>query len=400
MAEMGSVSMTAMAPGRTVRERSGGVHAARRRPARVCQLVHSLNVGGAELLAATFARRLGGPDGVVFACLDEDGLLGETLRSEGYVVQSLSRRPGLDRACARRLAEFWIEHDVDLIHAHQYTPFVYAALARGLGRRPPILFTEHGRFFPDHPNWKRRLVSPWLVGKSDRVVAVGECVKRALVENDGVPARRVEVIYNGVDVDACDSTRVDREEARRSLGLRPGDLAILTVARLDSIKDHPTAMDAMARLKDHASAVLLLAGDGPERSSIEAGIASRGLEQRVRLLGTRRDVPKLLAACDVFLLNSVSEGIPLTVLEAMSAARAVVATRVGGLPEIVEENQTGLLVNTGSPLELSAALGRLLEDADLRQRLGTRGRQVARSRFGLEAMISAYDRLYEEMRAG
>src|SRR5947209_3520073 len=129
----------------------------------VCQVLHTLQVGGAEMLAARLARRLRGRCRFVFACLDGLGTLGEQLRGEGFPVEVVGRRSGLDYRCALRLAKVFRRESVDLVHAHQYTPFFYTLLARLLCRRPPVLFTEHGRHYPDYPRPKRMVVNRLLL---------------------------------------------------------------------------------------------------------------------------------------------------------------------------------------------------------------------------------------------
>lgn len=366
----------------------------------ICQLVHSLNVGGAEILAERFARRIATWGRVVFGCLDEKGVLADRLEGEGFRVACVGRRSGLDLACAWRLGRFIKEEKVALVHAHQYTPFFYAALARQLRGGPPILFTEHGRFFPDFPNRKRMLINPWLLRRRDRVVAVGECVRAALVHNEGIPRERIEVIYNGVDLERVNLPAA-RADARAELGLAEESFGILMVARLDPIKDHRAAVAAMARLRaKRPNARLFLAGDGPERANIERAAREHGASDIVRLLGTRRDIPRLLAAADAFLLTSVSEGIPLTVIEAMGASLPVVATRVGGLPEVVTDGETGFLVPSGDAAAIAAALDRLAGDPDLRRRLGASGRVQALARFREEEMMDRYDALFRALAPG
>ncbi|HEY8505013.1 MAG TPA: glycosyltransferase, partial [Gemmataceae bacterium] len=241
-------------------------------PATVCQVLHTLKVGGAEVLAARLARRLGGRFRFVFACLEEAGALGEQLRDEGFRVAVIGRREGLDGRCPLRLARFFRAEGVALVHAHQYTPFFYSAAARLLYRRPPILFTEHGRHFPDYPRRKRKLANRLLLRRRDRVVAVGGAVRKALIDNEGIPAARVRVVYNGIDTDRfAPSAAADREDARRELGLAPGDFAVLQVARLDYLKDHPTAVRAVGRVAGVLPGTrLLLAGEGPELEKVRA----------------------------------------------------------------------------------------------------------------------------------
>ena len=185
------------------------------KPITVCQLLHSMNVGGAEVLAARLVRRLCGSFRFVFACLDEVGPLGEELRDDGFLIALLGRKPGLDWGCPIRLARLLREERVDIVHAHQYGPFFYGLTTRLLGLRRPILFTEHGRHQPDFPRPKRMLVNRLLLSRQDRVVGVGASVRQALVANEGIPARRIKVLYNGIDVDAFAAQQIGRKLAER-----------------------------------------------------------------------------------------------------------------------------------------------------------------------------------------
>jgi sugar transferase (PEP-CTERM/EpsH1 system associated) len=371
------------------------------RGATIVQLLHALTVGGAEVLAARLARRLRDEYRFVFVCLDGLGELGEQLRGAGFPVHVLGRRPGLDWRCPLRLARVLGRERADLVHAHQYTPFFYGLMGRLLCRRPPVLFTEHGRWLPDIRRPRRILANRLLVERRDRIVGVGKSVRQALIRNEGLPARRVGVVYNGIDVHAFGDTRHDRPAVRREIGLGPHDLAILQVARLDHLKDHATAVRALARVaRERPEARLVLIGEGPERAKIEACVREYKLAGRVVFLGLRRDVARLLAAADLFLLTSISEGIPLTVLEAMAAGLPVVSTRVGGVPEIVADGQTGLLAPAGDDEALAAVILQLAGNENLRRQLGDAGRERARTRFSEERMVGEYARIYEEMLHG
>jgi glycosyltransferase involved in cell wall biosynthesis len=344
------------------------------------------------------ARQLRRDFRFVFVCLDELGALGQELRAEGFPVWVLERRPGLDWRCPLFLARLLERERVSLLHAHQYTPFFYALAARLLCRRPPVLFTEHGRWYPDYPRRKRILANRLLLERRDRVIGVGEAVRQALIRNEGIPARRVEVIYNGVDVAAFSRRTADREGLRREMGLAADDLVILQVARLDHLKDHATAIRTVERVVGLRPDVrLVLIGEGPERSSIEAQVRQRQLEPYVRLLGLHTDVARFLSAADVFLLTSISEGIPLTVIEAMAAGLPVVATRVGGVGEIVEDGQTGLLARAQDDRTLSAHVVRLAASPELRQQMGQIGRARAQVLFSGSRMHERYFQLYSEM---
>lgn len=364
----------------------------------VCQVLHSLNVGGAEVLAARLARQLREDCEFHFVCLDELGSLGEELRADGFPVTVLGRRSGFDWRCAWRLARSLRGARVDLVHAHQYTPFFYAATARQLYRRAPVLFTEHGRHFPDYPRRKRMLANRLLLSRRDRVVGVGRAVRQALIENEGIPDDRVDVIHNGIDTSRYSQAPPARDAVRHELGLENDDFVMLMVARLDYLKDHATAIRSLQRVvQSRPNARLVIAGDGPERTRIERQIEQAGLAAHIRLLGTRNDVERLLRAVDVFLLTSISEGIPLTAIEAMAAEVPVVATHVGGVGEVVDDRVTGLLAAAGNDAELASCLLRLSEMAHERRTMGIAGRERAVSLFSESRMHACYLALYREM---
>jgi glycosyltransferase involved in cell wall biosynthesis len=364
-------------------------------------LLHTLHVGGAEVLAARLARRFAPSFRIVFACLDELGTLGEDLQRDGFPVHVLGRKPGLDWRCVIRLGKVLRQEGVDVIHAHQYTPFFYALLGRWFAGRPPILFTEHGRHFPDERRTKRVIANRILLSRRDRVVGVGEAVRQALIMNEGIPPHRVDVVYNGIDFERYRKNGADRLGIRREIGLACDDLVILQVARFDYLKDHATALQALKKVvESQPNARLVLAGDGPERGLIEKTIAELGLGDHVRLLGTRKDVARLLAAADIFLLTSISEGIPLTLIEGMAARLPIVATSVGGVPEVVEDGKTGLLAPAGDGDALAGHLLRLAVNPTLRQEMGERGSVRAQSLFSESQMVAQYDAMCRTMIGG
>lgn len=367
----------------------------------ICHLLHGLTVGGAEVLAARLGRQMRERYRFVFACLDELGPLGEQLRADGFPVHLLHRRPGVDGKLTWRLRRFLKREGVDLVHAHQYTPFFYAAAARLPWRSPPILFTEHGRQYPDYPRHKRIFANRFLLRGRDRVVGVGEAVRQALIHNEGLPPTRVQVVYNGIAAADFAHASEERVSVRRELGLTADDFVLMLVARLDPLKDLATAVRTVERVaREQPGTRLLLVGEGPERAMVESLVRTKSLEKHVRLLGLRRDVAHLLAAADLFLLTSISEGIPVTVLEAMASGVPVVATSVGGLAEIITHGQDGFLAPAGDDAALAGHVLRLAQDAALHRNLVEAGRQCVRQRFCEVRMHAEYERLYAEMLHG
>lgn len=363
----------------------------------ICQLLHSLNVGGAEILASQYAEHSRDMARTIFVCLEKLGDLGQRLREQGAQIEVFQRQPGFDYRLTRDLGIFFREQRVDVIHAQQYTPFFYAALSRLPRGGPPILFTEHGRTFPDFRRPKRVLANRFLLRPRDRVVAVGNHVKQALIANEGISPNRIEVIYNSIDMDAFQNNADARAASRRELGMKDSDLVVMQVARLNHLKDHLTAVRAWQRLKIHPSIRLFFVGDGEERKAIEQLIDELGLRNSITLLGTRTDVARLLNAADVFLMTSVSEGIPLTLIEAMAIGLPCISTNVGGIREVIVDEATGLLCVAGDDESIANNVRRLANSSEQRRQFGAAGRSRAQELFSDGVMHDAYHRLYREM---
>jgi glycosyltransferase involved in cell wall biosynthesis len=361
-------------------------------------MLHVFNVGGAELLAKQLALACQDHFRPVFLCLDAMGSLGAELIDKGFIVEVVYRQPGFDYKCAGRIARFLDTHDVKLVHAHQYAPFFYTSIARMFKWNCPILFTEHGRDYPDYRRPKRVLANRLLLRRHDRVIAVGEHVREALVDNEGIPISRVEVIHNGVDVQRFNPARPNRLSVRASLGLREKEIGVIQVARLNRLKDYETAIRTMQIVCRSAPNVrYFIVGEGEERTKIEAMIRDVNMENQIRMLGLREDVAELLEGMDIFLLTSVSEGIPLTLIEAMSAQLPCVATRVGGIPEVVHDGTTGVLSDSGDCNKLSEALLKLIQSPSVRQRMGECGRKRAMELFQSDRMLGQYKVLYAQL---
>lgn len=373
-------------------------------------MLHRLYLAGAEVLAAALARQMRDRFDFLFLCLDEIGPLGNELSADGFPVINLSRKPGVDFSVARHIRSLVKQHHIQLLHAHQYTPFFYSAFSRGikgnLAARPRVLFTEHGRHYPDVRKIRRVLANKFLLRGADRVTAVGKFVKQALVKNEAIRENRIEVVYNGIDTDVfqVDTTGQVRREVRTELNIAQDRLVVLQVARFHPVKDHATAVRAFAAAAatfDVARRpLLLLVGDGDCKAEIEALVNELNITDCVRFLGVRSDIPRLMSAADLFVLSSLSEGISVTLLEAMGAAIPIAATDVGGNSEVVAHAISGLL----SPRSDHAAMGHniatLLNDSAMRQRMGLAGRQRLLATFTQTRMHQRYAAIYEEMTRG
>ncbi|MRG94851.1 glycosyltransferase [Polyangium spumosum] len=330
--------------------------------------------------------------------LDEPGELAPRLAPMDVPLRLLRRGQGLDPAVIGDLAELFGREGIDLVHTHNPRPHVHGALAalaarRVIGKRPRVVHTKHGRNYPDDAG--RVLASRMASALSDRIVAVSDDARRVALEIERGSARRLVTIRNGVD------TRVyepgDAARARQALDVPADVLHVGCVARLSAEKDHATLIQAFARVRtSHPGARLTLVGDGPEREALEALVKKFGLQGAVHFLGHRDDVPVLLPGFDLFTLASRTEGTSLTLLEAAAAGLPIVATRVGGNPEIVTHGETGLLVPAGEPAALADAISSVWTRPD-RAQMGRAGRALVQARYGIGQMISAYETLYAEV---
>jgi glycosyltransferase involved in cell wall biosynthesis len=361
-------------------------------------VVNSLNPGGTEKLVVEMSLAFCSEFGVVVLCLDEPGLWADDLRSRGIPVHCLWRQPGLDFAVAVRLANYFRRFNARIIHAHQTTPWFYAALSRLLHSGPKLLFEEHGRFFPEVKKLTRVLVNRLLVRKlTHRFVAVSRDIRERLREYEGLDAHRIEIIYNGVRTEPLLGPG-ERDALRSELGFTPGCFVIGTVGRFDPIKNLPMLVAGLARASKEVDALHgLLVGDGPVFPEIRSLVEKAGLRDRVRLTGFRGDARKLIGCMDLFVLSSFSEGTSMALLEAMMAGVPVVVTGVGGNPEIVVDGESGWVIPSNSVDALAAAILESAGDAQKRQKIAAAGKRRFEDQFAFDRMIESYRNQYRTL---
>ena len=363
---------------------------------RVGFVVHAMEVAGAETLVAASVRRLAHRIRPSILCLDAMGRLGGELLDEGFEVVCLGRRPGVDLRLVWRLAREVRERRIEVLHAHQYTPFFYSAMARLVpGTSARVILTEHGRHYPDVVSVRRRWANRLFLSRlANAVNACCDFSRRALSEVDGFAGDRIEIVENGVLVENYGCAR-DRAAVRRALGLDPDRRYVAAIGRFHPVKDQATLLHAFARFAEARKDVdLLLVGDGPLRTKLEGLARELGVTGRVRFMGFRPDVPRILSVVDVFVLTSLSEAASLTLLEAMASALPVVVTAVGGNPEIVRHGVEGLLVPRGDSEAAGVAILRILDDSARARAMGRAGRRRVEERYRLERTIDSYLELY------
>lgn len=354
---------------------------------RVVHLVLALEVGGLEKVVLNLAR-LAAPDAFEphVICLREPGALAPQFAALGVPVESLDC-PDLPKGRTLfRLIQRLRRLRPHVVHTHNPGPHLFGAAAARATGVPVVVHTKHGRNQPGRARavaWNR-LAS----ALSDGIVCVSEATADVARRVERVPRRKLRVIRNGIDLAAFPARP------------QPGGAAApaIHVARLQRIKDQPTLLKAVRLVADAEPGFRLdIVGDGPDRAALQALTKELGLTGHVRFLGERADVSALLSSASLFILSSLSEGVPLTLLEAMATGLPAVVTDVGGNREIVVPGETGLLVPPGNPAALAEAIRTLWTDPDQARRLGAAGRRRAEKEFDMRRVAARYESLYREL---
>jgi glycosyltransferase involved in cell wall biosynthesis len=364
-------------------------------PLRVMQVVLSLAPGGTERLVIDIVRFLK-QESVesVVCCLDDEGAWAEEARALGAPVVALQRGLGFRPGVGRSLAQLASHYAVDVIHCHHYSSFVYGQIGALLSAGPAVVFTEHGRLSDAPPSRKRRAINPLLGRLPAAIFAVSADLRLHMIA-EGFHESRVQVLHNGIEPGPMVNATAGRT-ARAALGLSNDELIVGTVGRLDPVKSFETLIQSLAIVRsEFHDARLVIVGDGAERASLEAEARRLQVDPAVIFAGHRQDVRALLPAFDIFANSSTHEGVSLTILEAMAASVPVVATRVGGTPEVVTPG-TGILVAPRSADQLAAALAELARDGDRRARIGEAARARVEASFTAKRMLTAYLASYRE----
>ncbi len=372
-----------------------------RKPA-LMYILESRSWGGAE---AYIRHVIEGLDreawDVSLACLPTEALapLLRWARRAGLRLHAL---PGERPQHLPALVTFFRTYRPDIAHFNLHHPFAcrYAILAATLAGIPVRIATNHLPTIP--PNvytWKGRLAL-WLAYRCVHVMLVdSETNRRRALAHYPIAPGKLRVVPHGIRVEDF-PTEGTRASVAAEFGLNAREPIVGTVGRLSFQKATEDFIEAAALLRQRfPDAQFLIVGEGERRAELEHLVEARGLRANVRFTGYREDVPRLLAAMDVFVLPSLYEGMPFSILEAMAAARPVVATRVDGVPEIVVEGETGMLVPPREPEKLAKAIGFLLAHPDHAREMGRRGRERVRTHFSWEHMVEMIGQLYGTLTA-
>ncbi len=357
----------------------------------IIHIVISLETGGLEKFVLDLIKATNDDINHKVICLERIGELASSSGLENVVC--LGIKPGLHWSAIMDICTIVRNANADLIHTHNEKAQFYGALS-GMFCRIPVVHTKHGK---NQTNFKSLFKNNLLSYLCTRVVAVSRDAALQCAVQEKIPASKVMTILNGVDTDAFKS-KIDKSTLKVSLGIGYGVPVIGIVARLAVIKDHASLFAACKILKDTCSDFkLLVVGDGPTKTDLFALSQTLGLNSTIIFTGTRCDIPDLMNAMDVFVLSSISEGISLTLIEAMSCELPVVATDVGGNSEVVVDGETGFLVPLQSPSLMAERIQQLLNNVELRKDFGKKGRLRAVEYFSIKRAARQYEELYHSI---
>jgi glycosyltransferase involved in cell wall biosynthesis len=369
---------------------------------RVLTLIDTLKSAGAERLSVQIASRLDPARFEPWFCASRwerrerspgtDALIAE-LHAAGVKLVPLHRRGRVDVWRWAPLVRTLRRERIDVLHAHMFTSNVWGTVLGRLSRTPVVVAHEHTWSFEGAP--LRRFLDRELIARfGDAFVACSGEDMRRMIEIEHIAPERLRLIPNGIAVPDAGSPH----DVRAELGVARDAPVVGAVGRLTAQKAFDVLLRAAARLRvEFPGLQVLIAGDGEQRAALQSLAEELDLRDTVRFLGVRSDVPDVLAALDVAALSSRAEGIPLAALEYMEAARPVVATRVGGLSEMIEDGVQGLLVQPGDPDALAGAIAQLLRDPARREAMGAAGRERRRREYDLDTMVRRVESLYEEL---
>jgi len=366
---------------------------------RVCHVVLSLDVGGLErnvINQVRYGRSLGQTVSVI--CLERPGMLASQVEELGGSVVCLHKQPGLRFNLIPRLRSVLRDLGPHILHTHQIPTLFYAGPAARCYGAARVVHTEHGL-----PLFAQRVRTRWLARFAGLHCDLFFCLTKEMATEVRkywiVSSRRVRLIHNGIVTERYREAG-DPQSLRRSLGIPAGATVIGSVGRLVEIKRYDLLIQSFARLKQHCpDAHLILIGDGPRKMELEQLVNELSVEKCVHFAGYQQNVNEYLHAMDCFALTSSSEGTPQAVLEASIARLPIVASRVGGLPEVIDDGRTGLLFPCGDQESLTQALLRLIQDKQLALRLGEAASLRVKSIYGIERMAKEYHNCYLQLTA-
>jgi len=360
---------------------------------KILHVINSLEIGGAERVAIDLCIGLSqrGKQSIL-ATIEGGGPLEEVLQKNHIYYKLMNKKSGFRPSLTYNFLKLFSEHNVKTIISHNYSPLRYSTVANIFYNKASIIHVHHARSFEEKNS--NPISERFLYRFAKHVVAVSSQLKSDMIHNDKINPDKISVIANGIDENTY-NINIDKSKKREDLNIDAGKLVLGVCARLSEQKGHTYLLQALAELNRTAQHKwqLLVIGDGPLKNELQNYAAELGISAHISFLGARMDVPELLKVIDIFILPSIWEGMPLTILEAMAAGKAIIASNVGGVPEVLENEVDGIIFPSRDIHALSIAIKRMMESEELRMEVSSKASQKFLKEFSLKRTLDKYEQL-------
>lgn len=359
-------------------------------------------IGGGPIHVLTLAKYLNKGKYNIFVTARKNGDFEKNVINSGAIPINISFNRKFSLSVPLRYIKLLKKYRIQIIHSHGATESFYSRLAGKFLKIPAIITTYHisieritdiNRFQKNIYKIIDRIGSIF----DDKIIAISNAVKKSLVFECWLPMHKIEVIYNGID-SLRFSEDTDGSKIIKELNLTSENKIIGIIARLSHEKSHMVLLKAMKQvIKDVPNAKLLIVGDGPLRESLTRSVEKMKLKEFCFFLGMRKDISEIISCLDVAVLSSLTEGLPISLMEAMASGKCVVGTNVGGIPELIYHGENGLLVPPNDPEKLAEACIYLLNNPNIAKKMGEKGRKMAKKGFSSQITIKKIEKIYDEL---
>ena len=363
-------------------------------------LVNGFGVGGAEKALLELIKRIDRKGfRVIVASVGQGGVLEEEFRNYSDASFIFAKKFSFDFSLIQKIAKILREFRVDILQTTLFYADVIGAFAAKIVGTPIKVSWQTALAIPtgnvDDDRIRHILAYRTAASQMTHIVAVSREVRNYFIENRHIPSKKISTIHYGVDLNRFQKSG---KTIHKELGLSEKNLIISVVGHLSDVKGHTFLLKASPSLiKNNPEIQLVFAGDGAKKQALEMEAKTLGIREHVHFLGVRSDVPDIFRSSDIFVLPSIYEGLPNVILEAMASGVPVVASRVGGIPEAVEEGKTGFLFSAGNYVQLERALSPLIMDKELREKMGRAGRKRVEDHFSIDVEVRAFQELFQNL---
>lgn len=361
----------------------------------ILHMIETSGPGGAENMMIRLIDNLDKEKFHSIVCLLKDGWLNKTLQRQGVETVIIPQTRSFDYTWIKSALKCLADKKIDLMHSHEFAMNTYSSMLSVI-KGIPCVSTVHGKNY----YWEKfqRKLAYRFVSRVSSMVPVSDDIRNFLVSKVGIHKKRLTVIPNGIDFNLYQNNEEKRFSFRKTLGISQDATLIGAVGNLYPVKGHTYLIQALAKIKQtHANIQLVIAGRGNELSSLQDDAKQYEVIDNVHFLGFREDIPEILNAIDMFVMPSLSEGMPLSILEAMAAERPVIASRVGGIPEVIVDSQTGYLSEAKSPVDLASKISKCIDDKDATSRIIKKAKEKVIMDFSMQAMMNGYLQMYDKL---